>query len=124
MNTYQPTDLEYTAQLHSDLFKDVHGFRPRGMTDGWSIDEYNKDMDRLQNQLKVVMAEEERIQAIQVRSLLNRIATLSVGPVSLESVLQFLHNQYHTDGDDEYLEWNLNVPYGTIKSIREGKVGQ
>ena len=51
------TELAITCSIHSDMYKDVHGVRPR-FTQGWSIEDFNADMDLLQEEINEQLSDE------------------------------------------------------------------
>lgn len=58
--TDQRTEKEYLINIHSDLFKDVYGFRPRHFNySEMSETDIDEDMDRLQIELRVVQDNEK-----------------------------------------------------------------
>lgn len=69
------SDMDLSA--YSDLFKDVNGFRPRGqLLQFESMEEYNRVMDRLVEDLEQNMADEARREAEALKVLNARLAQM------------------------------------------------
>lgn len=76
MRNIKLTEEEYADwfQLYSDMFKDAHGIRPRGvlaeMAQGWDADDFREELDRL---------EKEVIRGIEREQMLARGARIGRG---------------------------------------------
>jgi hypothetical protein len=113
------------GDIYSDLYKDVHGFRPRH---SWfaSVEEFDADFERLVKQLSVQETEEAEIQARNFTRFVARV----------ESTMQFVQGadrlraiEIIADADGELeelkfygyerLEWSYDLKYGSIKQWLE-----
>ena len=47
MENNNRTELSEALSLHSDMFKDVNGFRPRGMVQGWTVADFDAAIEVL-----------------------------------------------------------------------------
>jgi hypothetical protein len=112
---YNMSIINELASTYSDLYKDVHGFRPRGMGE-LTIDQYHSEIDWLQQEL-TKQVEEERItqqqNIIQFEERINN--TIQRGAGDRSTALRWIHQAEGTDGDNDYLCFTLNIPYGYIK---------
>lgn len=110
------TELEQLACMFSDFYKDVHGCRPRFMDDTWTVEDYQREIDSLQNQVQIQMEEEKEFQERKIAEVEARIqALISAGAKDRETALRWIHDAEDTNGDNEYLCFVLGVPYGYIK---------
>ena len=112
------SELEQLACLFSDFYKDVHGVRPRFMDDTWTVEDYQREIDGLQNDLKIQMDEEKEYQDRKIAEAEIRIqAMITAGAASRGDAIRWIHDVEETNGDDEYLCFVLGVPYGYFKGV-------
>mgnify|MGYP003349311713 CR=1 FL=1 len=110
----------------SDLYKDAYGSRPReGFWDNWdnaSADQKQAIWDGLIETMNAEVAREREIQRQAVADFEDRIKFMqsTIVGASREDCIRYLHDVYKTDGDVEYLEFNLGVPYGYISGKKVG----
>ncbi len=74
MENTQRTELSDSLGLHSDLFKDLHGFRPRGMVDGWIQEDFDTAIERL----SALLAEERLTDAARLTLVVDDRAWLTL----------------------------------------------
>lgn len=111
------TRVEQLDCLYSDLFKDVHGVRPRDDRSDWTEAQFEAELDALELQLKEQEAEQDVAQAQAIEALEDRIdGLLEAGARNRAMALRWLHEAMETDGQWDFLEWNLGVPYGYFAS--------
>jgi hypothetical protein len=60
------TTLEQYECTYSDMFKDAHGFRPRGMLMPTTEEEYEEEFTRLQRLIGIHMAEEAEFEELAI----------------------------------------------------------
>lgn len=105
--------LEQMACEFSDMYKDAHGFRPRGIdTTAWTEEDFLKEFDYLgtviqrENELRMEsQARAEHDFEMRVQGL------LMSGARDRGMALRWIHEAEGTNGDDEYLCWTVGLPY-------------
>ena len=110
------------GDIYSDLYKDVYGTRPRGATFS-SLEDFDKDFERLIQQLNVELAreKEEQRQAIgEFEIRLNEIMYL-VSNTDRVNALRIIMDAEGVLEEFEFygyesLEWRLGLPFGYVKS--------
>ena len=112
--TERVATLEEMQGAYSDLYKDVHGFRPRGFH-GW--DDYNAlgaEIEWLYGQLEQVMEQEKQDQARAVERFEARVAdTIAMGAGTREVAIRWIA-QAMVNPDPEFLCFDLGIPYGYL----------
>ncbi len=107
----------------SDLYKDAYGFRPRGGF--WSRWESANDDGKQaiwDDMLDIVDREAEFQLECQIEAeheLEDRLKFMqsTVVGCTRDDAIRYLHDVYRTDGDREYLEYNLGVRYGYLSGL-------
>lgn len=116
----------YTFDLDiiSDLHKDAYGFRPSQSF--WAIlaaadaDQKQAIWDDLLDTLDSTLEREAMEQVRAIERFERLVAELvNCGAKDFEMAIQWLHQSNETDGDDEYLEYRLGLPYGHIAKTRD-----
>lgn len=116
----------HDGDIYSDLYKDVFGCRPR-YAQFESIEEFDKDFERLVEMLKDQQAEEEIRQAANLEKFEARIhETMEICNCNAERAIEII-----ADAEDELeafqwygyerLEWCFNLKYGSIKKMLASK---
>lgn len=104
------------ASTYSDMYKDVHGFRPRVDTWHWTEQDFQDEIEWLSKELQTKMDEEEMYQKQNAADFEIRIGkTIELGAGDRETALRWIHEAEGTDGDNDYLCFKLNIPYDYIK---------
>lgn len=110
--------LEEAQGTFSDLYKDVHGFRPRNVSpEVWnSADALYAECEKLQEELKVVMAAEADLEKANIakfeETLTNIIAS---GAGDRETAIRWFidaQEDEYVKNDLDYLCYQLGLPYG------------
>ena len=111
----------HDGDLYSDLYKDVHGFRPRYVQFA-SIEEFDADFERLVKQLNVQEAEEAEIEA---RNFTKFVARIDETMQLVQGTDRVRAIEIIADADGELedmkiygyerLEYAYNLKYGSIK---------
>jgi hypothetical protein len=113
----------FSDELISDLHKDALGFRPNWdyytwwntCTDDEKQAEWDSLVDAMERNMQLEREEQERASEDFIRT----IGTLrGAGATSFEMALRWLHEAHATNGDDEYLEYLLNLPFGYISKVQ------
>jgi hypothetical protein len=108
----QMTDLEQSAAIWWDLYKDVHGIRPRGVdTSNWTLEGFEHQIRALLTQL----AEANESEAVETfeRTIADNI---SCGAANREDAIRLMHNAFNTNGDTWTLEAHLGLPDGYLRN--------
>jgi len=103
----------------SDLHKDAYGFRPKmGFWTRWSTAtdaEKQQEWDRLVQVLEQSIEEEKINFQSSIARLEDRIQGLiELGAKNRAMAIRWLDEAFRTNGDTEFLEWHLGVPYGYL----------
>lgn len=115
------TVVEQLQSEYSDFYKEVYGFRPRGMaTEHWNSEEWlNAAIADLAEASKAVFAEEERRQQEAIREFKELVEfTIANGARTYENAIRWIADGANVDGDMEHLCWIYGLPFGYFK---EGK---
>ena len=115
----QMSPLEQSSAIWWDLYKDVHGRRPRGIdTRSWDLDEFTRQIDGLQEALERQMADERQEQAKSVARFENRIREFILGGAGdRETALVWIAREIGAGHDMEYMEFRFNLPYGYLRTV-------
>lgn len=113
------TTLEQMACQYWDMYKDAHGFRPRGIdTSTWTEEDFLKEFESLGQVISSGERQRKEDEAQAVVDFDRRIQQLiECGARNREMAIRWLHEAYETHGDDEFLAWNLGLPYGYFKKV-------
>ena len=100
------------AATYSDMYKDVHGFRPRNNISDWTEQTFHNEIDWLSKELQTQIDEEKMYQSQNAADFEKRIIrTIEVGAGDRETALRWIHEAEDTNGDVDYLCYKLNIPY-------------
>lgn len=113
------TTLEQMACQYWDMYKDAYGIRPRGMdTSTWTEEDFLKEFEVLGQAINTAEIQRKEDEADAVRRFEVRIQQLiECGARNRAMAIRWLHEAYETNGDDEYLAWNLGLPYGFFRKV-------
>jgi hypothetical protein len=113
------------GDVFSDLFKDVHGFRPRYVR-FVSLEEFDAEFERLVKQLDIQETEQA---AIQVRNFTKFTARIDETMQLVQGTDRVRAIEIIADADGELedmkfygyerLEWSYDLKYGSIKQWLE-----
>ena len=117
----------FDENILSDLHKDAYGFRPRGEEfwadwDAADNDGKQRIWDNLLDDLDRALENEREYHQEAIASLEDRIQFMmsTVVGCQREDALRYLHDVYATNGDVEYLEHCLSVPFGYLSGKNWG----
>jgi hypothetical protein len=110
------------ACIYSDAYKDAYNFRPRGVdTSDWTEAMFESELAYLQTVIERnenARLEDEAFAAIRLEETIDKM--MECGCRNREMAIRWLHDIYETNGDTEYLEYNLGVNYGYFSSKNNG----
>lgn len=101
-----------------DMYKDVHGFRPRGIdTTDWIEADFENELDHLSIQLEWVERQRQEDEQLAINQLEYQIQSLvHHGARNRAMALRWIHEAYETTGEWDRLEWLLGIPFGYFES--------
>lgn len=100
----------------SDMYKDLHGFRPKHIdTSSWGEERFEKEFGGVSTAISVQIAEEREVQSNNVVAFEDRVAkTIATGAGDRETALRWIHEAEGSNGDNDYLCFLMNIPYGHL----------
>lgn len=114
MTTFaEPTELEELESIYCDMHKDVYGVKARWYK-AESVERARNDIATMQVVLADVIAEEKAAQQGAIAEFEKLAATYG----GTETAKRYQHQAYGTDGDDEFLCYQLGLPYGYFKEAK------
>lgn len=109
------TELQDLESIYCDLHKDVYGGKARWYR-AESVEQARKDLDILQAAGEEVWARERQEQIEGEERFEKRVTeTIALGAMDRETALRWIHAAEGSDGDDEYLCYQLGLRYGYFK---------
>lgn len=117
------TTYTFDEDTVSDLHKDAYGFRPKGnFWSAWAA--FNGDQKQaLWDSMCETFERNQELEA-ECRDAAavyfdRMVATLrDAGASDFNMAMRWIHEAHDTNGDDEYLEFRLNLPFGYIAKSR------
>lgn len=106
--------------IYWDFYKEVHGVRPRWVNhDEATIEWYEEALEQLRGEAEEVFAAEREREELAIAELEASIAKLiASGAGDRATAIRWLHEANGTNGDTEYLEFCLGIPYGYFRKER------
>ena len=117
--TNEMTRTEELQCIYWDMYKDAHGFRPRHVdTTHWTEEMFVAEFEALelvirQEELQRAFSEGKAIERFEVR-MANLMAT---GAQDRATAIRWIMDAEGADGDTEYADYLLGLPYGYISKI-------
>jgi len=115
----QMSDLEQASAIWWDLYKDVHGVRPRGVdTSNWTLEGFNAQINALSTALDEQMEEERQNQTLAIQRFESRVQdTILAGAGNRETAVQWIMRDSGMGDDQEYIEYRFNLPFGYLRNV-------
>jgi hypothetical protein len=115
----QMSDLEQASAIWWDLYKDVHGVRPRGVdTSNWTLEGFNAQINALSTALDEQMEEERQNQTLAIQRFESRVQdTVLAGAGNRETAVQWIMRDSGMGEDQEYIEFRFNLPFGYLRNV-------
>jgi len=105
--------VEQYACTYWDMYKDAYGVRPRGIdTDSWTEADFEAEFVSLSKVIEresILRKEAEEVAMIAFEMRVQEL--MSSGAKSYEMAMRWIHEAEGTDGDDEFLCYELGLPY-------------
>ena len=117
--TNEMTRTEELQCIYWDMYKDAHGIRPRHVdTTHWTEEMFVAEFEALelairQEELLRAFNEGQAIERFEVR-MANLMAT---GAQDRATAIRWIMDAEGADGDTEYADYLLGLPYGYISKI-------
>jgi hypothetical protein len=113
----QMTTLEQYGVTYSDMFKDAYGFRPTNDVSDWTEADFEAEFQRLGARIGEQEDQREQQEAQAIKDFEERIYGLrELGARNRAMAIRWLDEAFETNGDMEFLEYNLGLPFGYIRS--------
>jgi hypothetical protein len=111
------SDLERASCTFWDMYKDAYGVRPRGIdTSGWTLADFDREFASLGQVIEAEEAQRRESEAEATARVEKAIDTLMrSGARDRATAIRWLHESHDTQGDDEYLCFQLGLPYGYFR---------
>jgi hypothetical protein len=111
------SDLERASCTFWDMYKDAYGVRPRGIdTSGWTLADFDREFASLGQIIEAEEAQRREMEAeatVRVEKAID--ALIRSGAQDRSTAIRWLHESHDTQGDDEYLCFQLGLPYGYFR---------
>lgn len=105
------------AATHYDFYKDVYGIRPRWMNyEDMTEADLEKELEILSRQAEIeakLVAERQEKAKDAVEHII--LDMMLCGAKDRAMAIRWLHEANNTDGDDDFLCYTLDLPYGYFK---------
>lgn len=113
----QMTVLEQYAVQYWDMYKDAHGFRPRGIdTSSWTEADFKRQFESLEKTIEEGEKIRREDEARAVVKFSKRIEeTIMSGAGDRETALKWIMDADDARGDWEYLCYLNGLPYNFFK---------
>lgn len=106
------SELEQLESIYCDLHKDVYGVKARWYRAD-SVEAARAAIDSLQAALDIQMEQDRQYQQLAIKAF----EALAASYGGVETAKRWQHQAYNTNGDDEFLEYHLGLPYGYFKRV-------
>lgn len=106
------TELEELECIYIEMHKDVYGVKARWYK-AESIEQARKDLAQLEKELAAQIEQDKRCQQEAIAAFEEVVNKHCGGCV--ETAKRYQHQACGTDGDDEFLCYQLGLPYGYFK---------
>ena len=111
------TELEQAAITYSDMFKDVHGFRPHNMTNEWTLEDYREAFVELDKDFEKQQEFEREEYKQAIARFENNIAEMiELGAGNRETALRWIidsfdkFDQVYIESDPHYMAFEMGLP--------------
>ena len=110
------TVLEQAAATYWDMYKDAHGFRPRGInTDSWTKEQFDRELEQLEDVIAADEALRKADEAEAITKFEARVQDLiQTGAKDRAAALRWIHEAEGAEGDTDYMCFILGLPYGYL----------
>jgi hypothetical protein len=111
------TNLEQAQYQFWDMYKDAHGFRPRGIdTSTWTLEDFDYEFADLGKAIERENDQRREDEIVAMTAFEARVtANIAIGAGDRETAIRWMHEAHSTNGDDEYLCYLLGLPYSFFR---------
>ena len=111
------TELEQAEATYSDMHKDAYGFRPRDVTEGWTLEQYEAEFAILEKAIAESIAETREYQQACSEIFEERVLdVIASGAGDRETALRWIMDGSEAGGDWEYFCFLNGLSYGYFRS--------
>ena len=120
------TEYTFDENVVSDLYKEAYNSRPReSFWESWDMASDRQKQAIWDSLIEASDAENEREELIRQQAIVDledriKFMQSTIVGATREDCIRYLHDVYKTNGDIEYLEFNLSVPYGYLSGKKVG----
>lgn len=113
-NISETIDRESLIDLYWDMYKEAYNVRPRHVDfNSMTMEQMTKDIEYFEsvvqeNYKQRLIDEAHAIEQFEIRVA----AVIATGAGTREDAIRWIHEAEDTQGDDDYLCYNLGLPYG------------
>ena len=117
--TNEMTRTEELQCIYWDMYKDAHGIRPRHVdTTHWTEEMFAAEFEALE----LVIRQEELLRAFNEGQAIERFEVrmanlMATGAQDRATAIRWIMDAEGADGDTEYADYLLGLPYGYISKI-------
>ena len=111
---------EELSSIHYDLYKDVHGIRPRWIDyDAMSEEELEALLNHLQMELEESIIREKALQDEAVTVFEKRVLeTIAMGASDRDTAIRWIADAEEASDDLDYLCYKVGIPYGYFSGVK------
>lgn len=105
------------AGIYSDVYKSIHGFRPRWMNfSEMTLEQLEKAVKELDEEYELHAQQEKLREQYSIGVFESRIKSLiECGAKTRETAIRWLHDACDTHGDNDFLCFEFHLPCGYIQ---------
>lgn len=107
------SELEQLEIIYCEMHKDVYGVKARWYR-AESVEQARADVASLQVALEAELEREQKAEQEAIAAFQDLVAAHGG---DTEAVKRWQHQAYNTDGRDDFLEYEMGLPFGYFKSI-------
>lgn len=105
--------LADSISTYSDFYKEAYGFRPRHDTSSWTAEQWEQEFNQLARACESNSKELEARESKAKDEVEKRLAKMiELGAKDRTAAIAWLHDAEETNGDNGYLCYILDLPYG------------
>lgn len=117
MSWDQMTKLEQAQCIYWDMYKDAHGFRPRGVdTSNWTLEQFEEEFKYLGKLIDEEEANRRASEAVAIEKFEKHVTnTIAMGAGDRETALRWIMDASEAGDDWEYFCYLEGLPYGYFR---------
>jgi hypothetical protein len=112
--------LEQAQSTYWDMYKDAYGFRPRGIdTSNWSLEDFEEEFVTLGQAIDRAEVQRQEDEAKAIFAFEKRVNDLlDSGASDRATAIRWIHEAEFTNGDNEFLAYELGLPYQYFRQVQ------